>query len=148
MSEDMEKLYNERMERYVTAMQNEKPDRIPIRVFAAEFAGKYAGYTCQEVTHDVDKALEAVIKMAKGFQWDATVVNMVYVWTGMTESYGTKYYAVPGIDIPPDTAFQYIEPATEEEAFMKADEYDALIEDRGYLRISLHLVNPIHRATT
>ena len=128
MSEEMEKLYNERMERYVTAMQNEKPDMIPIRVFAAEFAGKYAGYTCQEVTHDVDKALDAVIQMAKGFQWDATVVNMVYVWTGMTESYGTKYYAVPGIDLEPDIAFQYVEPATEEETFMKADEYDRFIE--------------------
>jgi len=128
MSEEMEKLYNERMERYVTAMQNEKPDMIPIRVFAAEFAGKYAGYTCQEVTHDVDKALDAVIQMAKGFQWDATVVNMIYVWTGMTESYGTKYYAVPGIDLEADIAFQYVEPATEEEAFMKADEYDRFIE--------------------
>ncbi len=129
MSEDMEKLYNERMERYVTAMQNEKPDRIPIRVFAAEFAGEYAGYNCQEVTHDVEKALDAVIKMAQGFQWDATVVNMIYVWTGMTESYGTKYYSVPGIDLSPDTAFQYVEPANEEEAFMKADEYDRLIEN-------------------
>jgi len=149
MSDEMEKLYTERLERYVTAMQNGKPDRIPIRVFAAEFAGKYAGYTSQEVTHDVDKALEAVITMAKGFQWDATVVNMVYVWTGMTESYGTKYYAVPGIDLDSDTAFQYAEPATEEEAFMKADEYDALIEDpTGFLgnvwlpRISRDFVAP------
>ena len=73
MSEEMEKLYEEKLERYVTAMQNKKPDRIPIRPFAAEFAGKYAGFTCQEVTHDVDKALEAVRICAKDFEWDAAV---------------------------------------------------------------------------
>ncbi len=40
MSEEMEKLYEEKLERYVTAMQNKKPDRVPIRPFMAEFAGR------------------------------------------------------------------------------------------------------------
>ena len=39
---------------------------------------------------------------------------------------GLKYYAIPGIDVPPETGFQYREP-TEQDAFMKADEYEALI---------------------
>ncbi len=38
------------------------------------------------------------------------------------------YYGVPGIDVPPDTGFQYREPS-EDKAFMKPDEYDALIDD-------------------
>lgn len=42
MAKDLEKLYNERLERYYTAMQNEKPDKVPVRPFAAEFAGKAA----------------------------------------------------------------------------------------------------------
>jgi len=132
-SMDMEKTYNERLRRYVTAMCNEKPDRIPIRPFAAEFTAKYAGYTCQEVTHDYEKAFDAVCKCAADFDWDATVGNMVYVWTGLTEAIGLKYYGVPGIDVSPDRGFQYLEPA-EEKAFMKPDEYDQLIEDpTGYL---------------
>ena len=45
MAEDMENLYQERVKRYTTAMRNEKPDRVPIRIFAAEFTAKYAGYT-------------------------------------------------------------------------------------------------------
>ena len=49
---NIERLYAERLKRYVTAMRNEKPDRIPIRPFVAEFAAKYAGYNCQEVVHD------------------------------------------------------------------------------------------------
>ncbi len=129
----MEKLYRERLNRYVTAMRNEKPDKIPIRPFVAEFTAKYAGYTCQEVTHDYEKAFAAARKCAADFDWDAVVANMVYVWTGLTEAIGLKYYAVPGIDLPPDTGFQYKEPP-EEQAFMKPDEYDQLIEDPvGYL---------------
>jgi len=133
MAEDMEKLYAERLKRYVTAMRNEKPDRIPIRPFVAEFTARYAGYTCQEVTHDFEKAFAAARKCAADFDWDAVVANMVYVWTGLTQAIGMKYYAVPGIDVPPNTGFQYLEPP-EEKAFMKPDEYDQLIEDpTGYL---------------
>ncbi|MHC4745328.1 MAG: uroporphyrinogen decarboxylase family protein [Planctomycetota bacterium] len=133
MGTDMEQLYQARMKRYVTAMRNEKPDMIPIRPFVAEFTAKYAGYTCQEVTHDYDKAFAAARKCAADFDWDAVVGNMVYVWTALTEAIGTKYYAVPGIDLKPDNCFQYREPS-EEEAFMKPDEYDLLIEDpTGFL---------------
>ncbi len=133
MDKDMERLYAERLKRYVTAMRNEKPDKIPIRPFVAEFTAKYAGYTCQEVTHDFEKAFAAARKCAADFDWDAVVGNMVYVWTGLTQAIGTKYYAVPGIDVPADTGFQYLEPP-EEKAFMKPDEYDQLIEDpTGFL---------------
>jgi len=128
MAEDMENLYQERLKRYTTAMRNEKPDRVPIRIFAAEFAAKYAGYTSQEVTHEYDKAFEAVRRCAKDFNWDATVINMVYVWSGLVDHFGQKYYKVPGIELPPDVGFQYFEPADEEGAFMKEDEYDALID--------------------
>ncbi len=131
--QDTEQLYTERLERYVTAMRNEKPDRIPVRPFVAEFAAKYAGYTCQEVTHDYEKAFAAVRTCAADFDWDAVVGNMVYVWTGLTQAIGLKYYGVPGIDVPPDTGFQYLEPS-EEQAHMKPDEYDQLIEDpTGFL---------------
>ncbi len=133
MAQDTEQLYAERLKRYVTAMRNEKPDKIPIRPFVAEFTAKYAGFTCQEVTHDFDKAFAAARKCAADFDWDAVVGNMVYVWTGLTQAIGTKYYAVPGIDIPADTGFQYIEPP-EGQAFMQPDEYDQLIEDpTGFL---------------
>ena len=124
----MEERYRERLNRYLTAMRNEKPDMVPIRPFVAEFTAKYAGFTCQEVTHDYNKAFVAARKCAADFDWDAVVSNMVYVWTGLTEALGLVYYGVPGIHIPPDTGFQYREPA-EENAFMKADEYDELIDD-------------------
>jgi uroporphyrinogen-III decarboxylase len=133
MPQDMEQLYQERLKRYVTAMRNGKPDRIPIRPFVAEFTARYAGYTCQEVTQDYEKAFDAARKCAADFDWDAVVGNMVYVWTGLTQAIGMRYYAAPGIELEPRFGFQYREPS-EEDAFMKSDEYDALIEDpTGFL---------------
>ncbi|MBN1910211.1 MAG: hypothetical protein JW818_10760 [Pirellulales bacterium] len=129
----MESLYQTRLRRYVTALRNGKPDRVPIRPLLAEFTAKYCGMTCQDVSLDYEKAFEAVRRCAVDFDVDALVANMVYVWTGLTQAIGLKYYGIPGIDIPADTGFQYREPP-EREAFMRADEYDALIEDpTGYL---------------
>ena len=130
---DTETLYTARLNRYLTALRNDMPDRVPIRPFAAEFTAKYAGYTCQEVTHDYRLAFDAARKCAAEFDWDAVVSNMVYVWTGLTEAIGLRYYGVPGIDLPPNVGFQYREPPAAE-AFMRADEYDALIADpTGFL---------------
>ena len=133
MDREKERLYAARLKRYVTALRNEKPDMVPIRPFVAEFTAKYAGFTCQEVTQDYEKAFAAVRKCAADFDWDAVVANMVYLWAGITQANGIKYYAVPGIDIPADTGFQYREPS-EEQAFMQPEDYDALIEDpTGFL---------------
>jgi len=123
-----EQLYQQRLARYVTAMRNEKPDMIPIRPFVAEFTAKYAGFTCQDVAVDMSKAFEAAVKTAKHFQWDAVVPNMVYANMGLALASGLRYYGIPGIHIPPTTGFNYIEPS-EADAFMKADEYDRLIDD-------------------
>jgi hypothetical protein len=129
----MEARYQSRLDRYVTAMQNGQPDMIPIRPFVAEFTGVYAGYTCQELAHDYHKAFAAARKCAADFDWDAVVSNMVYVWTGLTQAIGLRYYGIPGIDIPADMGFQYREPP-QQDAFMRPDEYDQLIEDpTGFL---------------
>lgn len=125
---DKEALYDERLNRYVTAMRNGKPDRVPIRPFVAEFTAKYAGYTSQEITHDYRKAFDAVLRCTADFDWDAAVPNMVYVWTGMTQAIGLHYYAIPGIEVDADTGFQYREPP-QESAFMRREEYDELIAD-------------------
>ncbi len=130
---DMEARYQSRLNRYVTAMRNGQPDMIPIRPFVAEFTGVYAGYTCQELAHDYHKAFAAARKCAADFDWDAVVPNMVYVWTGLAQAIGLKYYGIPGIDIPASTGFQYREPP-QNKAFMQPDEYDQLIDDpTGYL---------------
>jgi hypothetical protein len=73
---------------------------------------------------------------------------MVYVWGGIAQAVGLKYYAIPGVGLSPNTGFQYLEPP-EDQAFMPAEDYDALIADpTGYLfnvwlpRVSNDVVAP------
>ena len=101
---DMEALYQRRLRRYVTALRNGKPDMVPIRPFVAEITGVHAGYTCQELAHDYQRAFAAARKCAADFDWDAVVSNMVYVWTGLTQAIGLKYYGIPGLDVPANRA--------------------------------------------
>jgi hypothetical protein len=128
MTEYMTEGFDKKSARYIAAMNNEKPDRVPLRPFAAEFVAKYAGFTVQEVTHEYSKAFEATKKCAKDFHWDAAIANTVFVWTGFVDHFGQKYYRIPGIDLPADMNFQYIEPPDEENAYMKEDEYNDFIE--------------------
>ncbi len=144
----MEQLYQQRLKRYTTALKRGKPDRVPIRPFVAEFTAKVAGYTCQQVTQDFNLAFEAVIQSCRRFDWDAAVANMVYVWAGIPQAANLRYYAIPGVGLEPDVGFNYLEPP-EDAAFMRADEYDALIKDpTGFLlnvwlpRVSRDVVTP------
>lgn len=128
MPADKEQLYQQRLKRYTTALRNGKPDRVPIRPFVAEFVARYAGYTCQQVTQDFNQAFEATVKTCADFDWDAAVANMVYVWGGIAQAMGLRYYAIPGVGLSPDTGFQYLEPP-EGQSWMREDEYDQLIAD-------------------
>jgi uroporphyrinogen-III decarboxylase len=129
MPKSIEELYNQRLNRYYKAMQNEKPDKVPIRPFIAETIGKIAGMNNQQITHVARNAFDAAFETFKQFDWDAATANMVNLWTGMTESYGTTYFKVPGIQLDVDETWQYLEPATDEEALLRPDEYDRFIED-------------------
>ena len=109
---DTEHLYQQRLKRYTLAMRGGKPDCVPIRPFVAEFISTYSGYTCQDVTQDFSRAFEATLKCCKDFDWDAAVANMVYVWGGIAQAVGLRYYAIPGIGLAPNVGFQYLEPHT------------------------------------
>ena len=65
---DLEQLYQQRLTRYLTAMRNEKPDRVPIRPFVAEFTAKYAGFTCQDVAHDYTQSLRSRRQNGEGLR--------------------------------------------------------------------------------
>jgi methoxylated aromatic compound---corrinoid protein Co-methyltransferase len=128
MLDQAEELYQARLGRYVAAMRNTTPDRVPIRPFAAEVAARSAGLTCQDVTQDYRRAFEAVIRCSKDYAWDAAVPNMVAMWAGVPQAIGLNYFGIPGVDLEPDVCFQYREPA-EDRALMKREEYDELIDD-------------------
>ncbi len=74
-SSAMEARYQARLNRYVTAMRGGQPDMVPIRPFVAEFTGVYAGYTCQELAHDYQRAFAAARsapRISTGTPWCRT----------------------------------------------------------------------------
>ena len=124
-----EELYQERLKRYVTACYNEQPDRIPLRVFAEELSSKYAGYSNFEAAVNHEIQFEVNRKFAVDHGCDAIQTNSIVNWAGMMQSIGWKLAKFPGIELPVDSCTQWTEPETEEEAFLKENEYDILIDD-------------------
>lgn len=126
---DTKKLYKERLARYVIANYNEKPDRIPLRIFAEEFSSKYCGYNNFEVAVKPELQFDVNRQFAVKAGTDAIQTNSVVNWFGMQKALGWDGITFPGIGISVDSVNQWTEPSTEEGAFMKATEYDELIED-------------------
>jgi hypothetical protein len=129
MEPDLKVEYQNKLNRYVTAMYNEVPDRIPLRIFAEEFAAKYCGYTNYDVAVDHVLQFDVNRRFAVETGIDAIQTNSVVNWFGMQKAIGWEGINYPGIGLPVDTVNQWSEPATDEDAFLKAAEYDQFIED-------------------
>lgn len=121
---DKKKLYQERLNRYVTAMDVGKPDRVPIRLNLSEFLAKYAGYTLQEVYYQMDKNIESSNKFIQDFDVD-TVPGPPSLWMGgLHDATGAKYLKFVGRELDKDKQFQFLE-----SDYMKAEDYDDFIEN-------------------
>ena len=129
MTSDTKQKYDERLTRYVTANYNEKPDRIPLRIFAEEFSAKYCGYTNYEVAVNHELQFDINREFAKKTGIDAIQTNSVVNWFGMQKALGWEGITFPGFGIPVDSVNQWAEPSSEDGAFLKASEYDELIDD-------------------
>ncbi len=124
-----QRLYNERMKRYVTAMHRGVPDRVPLRFFFQEVAARHCGYTNQQVGVDYNLAFEATRRMAVDVNADAVMLNAIWSNYGVGKAFGHRYLKVPGVDVGIDSVLQYAEPEGEHDAYMRADEYDEVADD-------------------
>jgi hypothetical protein len=129
METETRDLYQQRLNRYVTAMYNDKPDRIPLRIFAEEFAAKYCGYSNYEVAVNHELQFDINRRFAVETGIDAIQTNSVVNWFGMQKAIGWDGITFPGIGLSVDDVNQWSEPTTEEEAFLKAGEYEEFIDD-------------------
>lgn len=122
MSEVMQKLFEERLARHQAAIALEPEDRVPLAM-NADYPLVYSGYSEQEITYDIDKLSDALIKFAQDFpEFDAIAPR--YGRGGpLEDAVGLRLYKLPGRDLPPDVQFQFVE-----QEWMKADEYDLLID--------------------
>lgn len=122
-------LYAERNKRYLTAIRGGTPDRIPIRFFLQEAAARITGYTSQQVACDYGLAFECTRKAGEILGCDAVMLNAIWSNYGVGKAAGWQYLCVPGVDMTEGSVLQYREPQGEDEAFLKENEYDELIDD-------------------
>lgn len=123
MSDEIRTLYEERLGRYQATIALEKTDRMPVATGSNYFAEVYSGNTNQETIYDSEKWLKAEEAFIRDFP-EVDVLRNNRIWAPLFDAVGCKTYKLPGRELPPKTQFQFVE-----EEYMKADEYDVLIND-------------------
>ncbi|KPU45640.1 methylcobalamin:coenzyme M methyltransferase [Oxobacter pfennigii] len=123
MSEDVKKLYNERLGRYTAAIALEPTDRVPLAFNSNYFAEKDSGYTYQQIMYDPQIWAQLEVDFAKKHpELDTVRTNIQF--SPNYDVVNTKLYKVPGRDIDPNSLQQFVEGE-----YMKADEYRMFIDD-------------------
>jgi len=148
MAKTPEELFKERSQRVEDAVQLKEPDRVPVAPLFSYFYAKYAGITPAEAHYDYEKWIMAVKKTVIDFEPD--MVNnprMILLAPGpMLDMVDFKQIRWPGRGVSPNHTFQYVEGE-----YMKAEEYDAFLEDpsdfviRTYLPRIYGVLEPLKR---
>jgi hypothetical protein len=124
-SPEAEKLYEERVTRFIKAIKLEKPDRVPVMIPVQFLPSIYAGYNLGTVMHDYGKLKEAWLKFLNDFEADSFLPPSLVLPAKMLEMIDFKLLKWPGYNLPDDTpSYQFVEGE-----YMPAEEYDALIYD-------------------
>jgi uroporphyrinogen-III decarboxylase len=124
MSGSAERLYEERLGRYLAAMEGRTPDRVPIRLSLSEVQAKHAGFSLQEVYYRFDKNIAAATKVISELDFDALRRPPSLFWAALHDGVGNKSVALPGLRMPEDTQYQYVEGE-----YMRPEDYDAFIAE-------------------
>jgi hypothetical protein len=122
-TEDMKRLFEQRLGRYQAAMTLEATDRIPIATGSNYYAEIYSGNTQQQTLYDPQKWLEAEELFIRDFP-EVDVLRNNRIFGPLYDAIDCKTYRLPGRDLPANTQFQFVE-----KEYMKPEEYDILIED-------------------
>src|SRR5512137_2083798 len=111
--EEAKEKYQARARLIVDTIRLEDTGRIPVIPAATQrFALDYAGVTFREAMTEFDKAFDAYV--GPEFIFPA----------GMFEALAWNRVRLPGVHLPDDKSFQFVEAE-----YMKADEYDEYLED-------------------
>jgi hypothetical protein len=146
---DAEKSYKARLTRIIDAIQLKEPDRVPVILPAGIYPAFHAGVTLQTVMYDYNELRKAWRKFLHEFNGDTHASPAVIPPGRVSDILDSRTSKWPGHGLPDDARmFQFVEGE-----YMKADEYDALINDPSdfFLRIFLPRVfgqlKPIQKLT-
>ena len=148
MEKTPEELFKERSKRIEDTVQLKVPDRVPVAPIFCYFYAKYGGITAEEAHYDYDKWSMAVKKTAVDFQPDLiqNPRHLILAPGPLLEMVDFKQIKWPGHGVSPNYSFQFVEGE-----YMKAEEYDAFLEDpsdyviRTYLPRIYGVLEPFKR---
>jgi uroporphyrinogen-III decarboxylase len=126
ISPEAKKAYRERVTRLIKVIKLEEPDRVPIMMPGGAFPAYYAGANLQKAMYDYDELVRAWRKFHQDFDMDTTMVPS-FIWPGKVfDLVDYRLMKWPGHGVSSKSTFyQYVEGE-----YMKADEYDALLNDQ------------------
>jgi uroporphyrinogen-III decarboxylase len=119
--------YEKKAKRIVDAIRLKVPDRVPFWFMNADFFPcKYTGVTFKEAMYDTESCAEVNKKTFLDFEPDMyfSPFDALHISGQAYEALDTKNHRWPGHGVPINASFQYVEGE-----YMKADEYDAFLDD-------------------
>lgn len=132
---ECEKIYRQRVTRLKDAIQLREPDRVPVMLPTANFPIYYNGSTLQKAMYDYDEIRRAWLNFLKEFDSDTYGSPFLVLPGKVFDNLDYRLYKWPGHGLTSDIpSYQCVEGE-----YMKADEYDALINDPSdfWLRVYL-----------
>jgi uroporphyrinogen-III decarboxylase len=127
-----QQLLGERAKRLQDAYELRQPDRVPIQMGFSYFLAEYGGITRQEFHENPEQAQQLLEQATLEFQPDAAAG--FYGDPAMSKIVGDRMTKWPGYGLGPNGSFQF-----NEAEFMKAEDYDAFIEDPADWAIRVYM---------
>lgn len=126
---EAKKAYKERVTRIKDAIQMKKlPDRVPVVILPSMWPASHAGMTVEEAMYDYDRCAAGFKEFVLEFEPDSHIGSAQFGPGRFFEILDYKLYSWPGHGVGAEYSYQ-----ANEGEYMKAEEYDALIQDpSGY----------------
>jgi uroporphyrinogen-III decarboxylase len=128
-----EQAFKERVQRLTDAVQCRTPDRVPISIGLNYLPAKYAGTTTWAAYYDFPTWKEAYVKAARYFEPDRLFVVPNQSGT-VLEALDAKQLRWPGHGVSRYHTHQFVEGE-----YMKAEEYDLLLNDTSDFLVRYYL---------
>ncbi|RPH35483.1 MAG: uroporphyrinogen decarboxylase, partial [Planctomycetota bacterium] len=123
-SDEIKRAYEERVDMFRDVIELRKPARVPIAPWMSLFPGLVNGLTARETYYDYDRLADAWQKFHAEFKQDVLAFSINIVPVHVYDALDYKLYDWPGHGVGENSGYQY-----NEAEYMKADEYDLLIND-------------------
>jgi uroporphyrinogen-III decarboxylase len=125
-SAEAERLYKERVTRFIKAIKLEEPDRVPVLLPVGSFPAYHAGSSFYNIMYDYGELKRCWIKFMDDFGDMDTFMGPGLIPSGrILDALDVKIMKWPGNGMGKDVSMQQIV----EGEYMKADEYDWLMMD-------------------